>query len=483
MNRLPALILGVLTVTTAGCQPSEKVPELPVITDANQAIAEIGDLKITGQDLNKEIISSMTPNPRHFRPDAQDVEAQVELMKLLGDRALVLDARQQGLLNEGSAPKRIKRFRQDKLVEALAFTIVPSLPEVTDDEVAAYLEKNRKGTPERAKAQLANRKRAQIMDEFYQGMAKTRNFKVFPRACATGAEIYERLLNKPGKSKTQFWVQNNQFDEEVTSEQKRSVLAEWDGGQFTLADYFETLSRVSPPSRPKNLITAKGFEAFLARMIRKPVLETEALSRRLDQRPDMIQTMRSYEDQVLMSMIRSRVTKEIAEPNEGELRGYYNLTIGQEDLMTRIKVDMIWCETREVAQKALADLKAGTDFNDVQGTCTLAKKNRAQQVTPQSMGIFWQALQGSKVGEVVGPLPGQYQRQFAWRLMRVKEIEKRDYPTFEQVKTHLEGEIHEARMDQKLDQMRSELLAKIPYKILTAKPEVFDPRYVEETAH
>ena len=481
MNRLPATLLGILIVTTAGCQPSEKVPELPVIMDANQAIAEIGDLSVTGQDLKEEILSSMMPNPRHFRPDAEDVEPQAVLMKLLGDKALVLDARQQGLLNEGSAPKRIKRYRMSQLTTALALTIVPTMPEVTDEEVAAYIEKNRKETPERAKVQLANQKRAQIMEEFYQELVKTRNFKVLSRSCATGAEIYERLLNKPGKPRTQFWVQNDQFDEDVTPEQKQMLLAEWDGGQFTLADFFDTLSTVSPPSRPKNLTTAKGFEDFLNRMIRRPVLETEALSRHMDLRPDVVQVMRTYEDRILMNMVRSQVSKDITEPNEEELRGYYNLTIGQEDLMTRIKVDMIWCQTRDVAQKALADLEAGTDFNEVQSTYTLEEKSRATQVTSQSMGVYWKALKGSKVGEVVGPLPGQYQRQLAWQLMRVKDIEKRDYPTFEQVKTHLEGEIHEARMDQKLDQMRSELLAKIPYKILTAKPEVFDPRYVKET--
>ena len=481
MNRLSVLVLGLILVTSAGCQPSEKAPELPVITDASEAIAKIGDLEVTGQDLHKEILSALQPNPRRFRPNVEPVEADAILLQLIGDRALVLDARQQGLLNEGSAPDRIKRYRLKLLVNALAKTVVPTMPEVSDEEMTEFIKENPKATAQDAKAKLANNKAAAIMEEFYQDLVKTRNYKVNSPNCAMGAKVYERLQKKPVKERKQFWVQNYQFDEEVTDQEKALVLAEWDGGKFTLTDFFDALSQVAPPGRPKDLVTGKGFESFLARMIRRPVMQTEALSRGLDKQPEVAADMRAYEDRVLMSAARSRINEKVVEPSEEDLKAYYNLTIGQADLMTRMKVDEIWCKTRDEAQKARVALDEGKDFNEVQATYTLAEKPRPQTETPQSMGLDWSALQGAQVGDVVGPVFGHFNRGPAWRVMRVVEVEERDYPGLNKVKSSIQEEIHEARRDELMNQKRAELLAEMPYEILTAQPEVFDPRYIPET--
>ena len=481
MNRLSALVLGLIVATTAGCQPSEKAPVLPVITDASLPIAKVGDLEVTGQELRAEIASSLQPNARHFRPNTEPVEAKAVLMKLIGDRALVLDARRQGMLNEGSAPDRLRRYQLKLLVEALAHTVVPTMPEVTDDELTEFIKKNPKATPEQATAKLATDKARAIMEEFYQDLAKTRNYQVDSRNCALGAKVYERLLKQPVKERRQFWVQNYQFDEEATEQEKALVLAQWDGGKFTLADFFDALTQVAPPGRPKELVTAKGFESYLANIVRRPVLQTEALSRQLDQQPEVAKDIRVFEDRLLMSAVRRQASNEIGEFSEEDLRGYYNLTIGQEDLMTRVKVDVIWCKTRDLAQKAKDAVDAGTDFNEVQATYTLDEKPRTQTQIPQSMGLFWSSLQGAQAGDVVGPVLGHRNRALAWRVMRVVEVEKQDYPGFDKVKSRLQEEMHQQRQNELLNQKRAKLLAEMPYEILTAQPEVFDPRYVAET--
>ena len=477
MNRLSVLIFSMLLLVVVGCQPSEQADELPVITDANQAIAIIGEVEITGQELRDEIVNSLSPDPYRFYPENEPVEAEAVLMRMLGDQALVLDARQRGLLEEDSVHKRIARYHTKLLVNALAFAIVPTMPEVTDEEVADFQKQNERATSEQARHKLANEKAAQIMEDFFQSLIKQTNFKKYPEVCARGAQVHHRLLTKPQKPRKQSWIQNNQFEEEITDEEKALVLADWKGGKFTLADFFDGLGQFSPPSRPASLNTAQGLEQFVDRLIRRPVLETEARRRGLDQQSDVVQSLRAYEDRILLGMVKREALDQIDDPTEEDFKAYYNLAIGQEDLMSRIELDTIWMQDRATADKAYVAWQAGTDFNEVQATYSMEEKPRPQKASPQSMGLFWEVIKDAHKNDVIGPFPGNMRRQFAWRIVRVRSIEKLDYPSFEKTKHRLEDEVRRARQEELLDQQRNELLDQMPYQILTSKPEVFDPRH------
>jgi hypothetical protein len=103
------------------------------------------------------------------------------------------------------------------------------------------------------------------------------NMKVtkLPENIARTAEVHERLLLTPLTDRKQDWILKQQIRDEITNEEKTLILATFQGGSYTLNDWFQDLHDVIPPVRPEHTDAARA-ELFLAPNLKRAVLEAWA---------------------------------------------------------------------------------------------------------------------------------------------------------------------------------------------------------------
>jgi hypothetical protein len=154
--------------------------------------------------------------------------------------------------------------------------------EVTDAEVQAMLEGDPALDYDRAEAILEEEKFQQLEDRYYQQLCAERNVKKLRENLQTVAEAHQRLLYDPQEPRRGYWIMHRQMKEELTQEEKDTVLATYEGGQVTLDEWFEALNEMPPPKRPKDLGTVDGAERLLDAVIRASIFVVEAKSRGLE---------------------------------------------------------------------------------------------------------------------------------------------------------------------------------------------------------
>ena len=108
----------------------------PAPTDPN-VVARIGDYVIAGDDFKKEYVQQLRPNPYSGNPVRPAPEPAAVLMRMLGDKAIILEARQQGMDKKEEIQIVVKRMRQQRLAtKAVTAAIEPQIS-VSDQDVNA----------------------------------------------------------------------------------------------------------------------------------------------------------------------------------------------------------------------------------------------------------------------------------------------------------------------------------------------------------
>jgi peptidyl-prolyl cis-trans isomerase C len=174
--------------------------------------------------------------------------------------------------------------------------------------------------------------------------------------------------------------------------------------------------------------------------------------------------------------VEQAIVKEVDDADLQE--AYKTLVVDQHKPEEQIHARHILVDTKEAAEKIIADLKAGKSFEELasqskdpsgQNGGDLGFFGKGQMVPPFEAAAF--ALQ-----------PGQFtqepvQSEFGWHVIKVEEKRMSEPPPFDQVKEELRNYV----MRQKFEQVVAALRDKYPIEILdpTAKPP--EPAPVEET--
>jgi len=188
-----------------------------------------------------------------------------------------------------------RRLRDRTLVSVLLQTQVNDRVTVTDAQVEAKMKGDSTLDRREARAVLEEEKLRQLEDEFYQQIWEKRNLKKLTSNFPKVARAHQRLLYHPGSPRRGYWITNRQINEELTQDEKDTVLAAYDGGRVTLEDWFNTLNEMPPPRRPKDLDTVEGVERLLDEVLRTAILVAEARSRGLDRHENFLKQIAARE--------------------------------------------------------------------------------------------------------------------------------------------------------------------------------------------
>jgi hypothetical protein len=441
-------------------------------------VARIGDSVITKEELIQRLLQEIRPRDEEFTRQAEPVTAAGLLRRMVGEKAMSLEGRRRGYLQDEQIRPHLVQFEQQLLVRRLMEDVLDAEIPATDAEIDQVVKSNPKATREQAKMVVQRAKATRIMEQFYARLIEKRKLTIVRENLAKAAAIHQRLLLQPviARGPGEYWIKNSQVIHDLSDDEKEMTLAAFDGGRFTLRDWFQALCNVAPPRRPRDLDKPEGVEKLLNNALRLPVLAAEARFRGFDKDVKLRSEVRRLEDQRLQYKTQEERMQEIREPTEDEIRAVFEKDPQRFATRATLKVDQIWCEDLETARKVKAMLADGADFPAVKKAHSLQKDIEVYTVYPGSEGLFWPDLWQGEPNEVLGPLRGFYDAGVKWRVVKILEkTPAQVQPWSEQLAGTIKWVLYGERRQQALREYEKELLAKYPHEVFSERIRDMDP--------
>ncbi|MGE5297100.1 MAG: peptidyl-prolyl cis-trans isomerase [Solirubrobacterales bacterium] len=480
MNRVRFLISAfcvaqVATIAAAGnVSPQAPDPNAQV----SPVVATIGDCAITKDELTQRLLQEVRPHEQEFYQEPEPVVVETVLRKMLAEKATSMEGRKLGYLQEDPLHGIVTQFEQQKIVSMLLETQLGDKVTVADSDIDQVMKANPKLTRERAKAFAQRAKAMRVMEQYYGELAAKRKLTKVTENLSKAAEIHQRLLTQPKtpRSPGEYWIRNSQMSTDLSDEEKNLVLATFDGGQFTLKDWFQTLCNLAPPKRPKDLDKAEGVEKLLNMAVRAPVLAAEARSLGYDKDPKVQSDLKAFEDQRLLYKTQEVETQSVKEPTADEVKEYFDKNVEKFATSPVLKVDQIWCPDEETARKVRGLLDQGGDFLALHKDYSLQKDVPTYSLSPMSEGIFWADVWKGEPNQVLGPVMGFYNSGVKWRVAKVLEKTPAKTQAFtEQLGNSVKWALFAERRQQVLNDFEKKLLEKYPYEIFSDRIQDLNP--------
>ena len=482
VSKLALLFLGLLIAFCLCCAEKDQEADKSAAVQIKQeeaepnVVAKIGDYTIKKEELEKKLME-LRPNSYEHGISTEIPDAKTVLMKMIAEKAMVIEARKQNLHEEETVQAATKRFKEKKLVNSLLTTHLQGKITITDLEIDEKIKSDPKLDRARAKAMLTRAKNRKLLDQYYDELYKKFHVQKLSDNFFKAAQIHQRLLFQPKEPRRMGFIRISQIRDELTPEEKNIVLATYDNGKITLKDWLDALCEMSPPSRPRDLNTSKGVEQLLERALRMPIYVSEAKLLGLDKDENLLKQVKEYEDGILLNKSRREKLKGIKGPIPDEqIVDYFNKNKEAFGTQNTLNIDQIWCQDLKTAQKAKAELDNGKDFESVRKTYSLQEKSSPFDTDLGSEGMFFKDLWNGEPNEVVGPVKGFHAGGVKWRIVKILEKKPgvvKEYST--DMKQNIERKMLEEQRNTTMEEYRQELLEKYSYEIYTDRIKDINP--------
>lgn len=456
--------------------PDKKQVEAKAPADPN-VVAKIEDYIITKAELKTTLMRELRPGPYESRSDDKMPTAKTALLKMIAEKAIIIDARSQKLNEDEQVKKTMTQFMEKKLVNFLLQTHLQDKIKVSDSEIDAKMRGDPKLDRERAKAMVMREKANRIFTKYYADLQKKFHVQKITDNFPKAVQIHQKLLFRPQKPRKVGFIRIRQITDELTPEEQNTPLATFDHGKVTIKDWLDALCELSPPSRPRDLNTLQGVDKLLSRALRTPILVAEARLNGLDKDEGLLKEAKEYEDRILLNKTRSEKLRDIRGPiAQEQLLAYFNENKEEFGTQNMLKLNQIWCQDLKTARKAKAELDNGKDFESVRQTYSLEKQANPYTAYPSGDGMFFNDLWKGDPNEVVGPVKGFYSDGIKWRIAKILEKTPGQIKEYSaDMKNMIESKILEKQRNEALKKYRTELLEKYPHEIYEERIKNIDP--------
>ncbi len=476
-----AALLAVLVAGTALVlllQPAAQEPPKESAVASPDTVAKIGDFVITRAELEERLVREIRPHEEEFAAESKPVTAEATLRGMLAEKAMSMEGRKLGYLKDDAIHQRMQELEQNRLAMMVQESLFPGPPAIEASEVDRLLKERPQLSRDQATL-LAQRAAAlKIFNEFYSKLVEKFRLQKARDNFATAAQIHQRLLLKPVEPRGpgEYWIKNSQVRNELSDKEKNLVLATYEGGQFTLKDWFQTICNVAPPRRPTDLGTPAGVERLLDSALRAPILVAEARTRGYDKDPKLRAEIRQREDQELLYKVQEEKLKGAKEPTAEQIKAYFEKNPERFGQAAKVKLSQIWCENLQTAQEIKAALDKKEDFEALRKARSLQKEEDPHQVSAIGEGIFWAELWKADPNQTIGPVRGFYGSGVKWRIVHILEkTPAQAQPYSEQIANGVKWTLISEQRQRLLEDYQKELLAKYPHEIFADRIQGMDP--------
>ncbi len=450
-----------------------------ILTDIN-VVGKIDEFSITRQELMKRLVLEYQPDPYRLYSDQKlPKDANSMLLQILGEKAVVLEARKQGLLTDETIRQEVTR---DRLIRTVNLWVQDNIKKernnitATEEEIDKQMEANPNMSREQAKTAVESAKSNKILDQCYAYLYKQSEVKKLTENFPKAIQIHDRLLNHPVKPRPSNFIRNYQVTEELTEEEKRLVLAEFTNGKITLKDWFEVLCDFSPVGRPKNLNTEEGIDQLLEIAIVKPLIAAEVHELGMDKNSAFLKQIRDYENELLLNYIRNKKSSDVNEPAGNDILEFFNKNKDFFNTGRMLKIEDIWLKDLQTAQIARKEIDSGKDFNDVKKEYSIFPNSESYHTSLNNEGFFWKELWSNQNKEIIGPIKGFQVDGIKWRIVKIFEKQQGKLPEYsKELETNAKYLMMSEIAIQKMEDYCMETLKKYPYEVYSDRIKDIDP--------
>jgi len=480
--RLFAVAITVTAVVLlTSCRPAEDETDSGANgsqIQSSEAVAQIGDHAIAKDELTQRLAQEVRPQRDGYGLAKAPATAESVLRKMVAEKAMALEGRQLGYLDDEILRSSLQQFRQRQLIRLFLTDYVMENVAVAESEIEQALTADPNLSHEQAEMKIRSSKAGPALDELYRQLLEKFKLEKVRENFAKASQIHQRLLSRPVETRARgvFWITNKQIRNELSDDEKQIALARYTEGQLTLYDWFQALGQMAPPGRPKNLSTDKGVESLLDRALKPVIWAAEAVVRGYEKNEQFIEPVQAREDMMLLGKVRSAKYKEVEEPSAEQVKAYFEAHREQFGKRASLKVEQIWCPDLETAEKAKQMIAEGASFESANEAHGLRKGQKPHNVYPDSEGLFWDNLWKAEPNLIVGPVKGFYDASIQWRLVKVLEKTPAEAISYSD---NVENQVRSALMAQRREAVLADyeaaLLKKYPHQIFADRIEDIDP--------
>jgi len=459
-------------------RPSVGEAPKPSGKESPEVVGRIGEYAIVRAELEERLVRAIRPREEEYAAPVQPVTAEATLREMLAEKAMSMEGRRLGYLNEEQIHSSIEEIRQGQLVRMVRENCLRDLPVAEATEVDRLTKQNPKFTREQATSLVQRAAASKVLEQVYKGLVEKFQLKRLEENFMQAALIHQRLLTKPVEPRGpgEYWIKNSQVRNELSEKEKGLVLATYQGGQFTLKDWFQVICNMAPPRRPNDLNTPAGVGRLLDWAIQGPILVAEAKARGYDKDPKFLSDIKQVEDQRLFYKAQEEKIKSVPEVTVEQAKTYFEQNAERFARPAQLKINQIWCESQEAAQKVKAALESGADFETAKKAHSLQKEETPHNVSAVGEGLFWAELWKADPNQILGPVKGFYGSGVKWRIVKILErTPPKAQPYSEQVANSVKWALTEERQKQALEEYHKQLLAKYPHEIFQDRIKDMDP--------
>lgn len=286
MRSLTLVLALAAAVVLVSCSRSP-VAETPKSSGAAEpnAVARMGDVVITRAELEERLVRALRPQEEEYVAPHRPVTPESVLREMLAEKAMSMEGRKLGYLQDELIHSNITDAEQQRLAQMAAESCIEERLPAHEADIEAARKADPKLTPDQAKVVVQRQILGQVRTELETKFQLKRLEENFVQA----ALIHQRLLLRPVEPRgaNEYWIKNSQVRNELSDQEKDLVLATYQGGQFTLKDWFGLVCNIAPPRRPDDLNTPAGVGRLLENALWTPLFVAEAKVRGYEKDPKL----------------------------------------------------------------------------------------------------------------------------------------------------------------------------------------------------
>ncbi len=253
--------------------------------------------------------------------------------------------------------------------------------------------------------------------------------------------------------------------EDLSDEEKQTLLATWDGGEFTLADlleeYKDSFSRLRPA-----LVEYVRLAPEVENINLKNFMVAKAKDMGLDDDEEIEKQLAVIKERRMLAVLQDKEINSKIEPTEEDVKKYFEENKEEFTYPPKIQIWEIFVKDEKLATKIYGWAKAGRNFEKLAEKYTEDKAYKKKKgflgyrVKTQRGAVSREAF---KIGENAIGGPVRYHN--GWVVLKTGKKKEKEYMTFETARPRVEAKMRRERTKLRRDEWNKELKERYPVTI------------------
>ena len=303
---------------------------------------------------------------------------------------------------------------------------------------------------------LKRKKQAELAQKFIEDLFDGAGLEFYDNAVKTIIDVYSALEKEaePAAPPT------------FTPEQRQMVVAKYNEGTMTIAQFDSSFQKL-PPFRRQKLDGPDAVKQFVKRSIQGPLLEKKADELKITETEEYKALYNESIERRMVDEFRKNVLYKEIDPDDEQVKAYYDANPDSFMEGEQVKVTEIQVNTEDEAKKLIDRINKGEDIGKLateftQRSYTQKKNGDLGFFTERRYPELFKAAKTIKPGELY-PNPIPFQKKFS--VIKLVEVKKPEIKPFDSVKRIIKNKLRTKMRDEALDTWMEQAKSKYGFHI------------------